>query len=184
MDVGISFHLEEWEKKATNMGIEHDWTEDFFKTLLRFWRSELSEIVHMLNWNYNHIKYYIYLYIIIAVKPITIIFNLQPKKKDTWIYIYYKLRGGSRQKRSIVQDRDIASNFVELPEIRMLSLFYRYLWFAFSIPENNGLMSLKSGLLPSNRSDFLLPNCCWTADFRCWMDVEWMFVGHETQKIT
>lgn len=46
---------------------------------------------------------------------------------NVYRYIYiYKLRGGSRQKRSIVQDRDVASNFVELPEIRMLSLFYRY----------------------------------------------------------
>ena len=69
MDVGFFFTLAtSGRKKTTNMGIEHDWTDDLFKTL-RFWGSELSEIVHMLNWNYNHIKYFIYLYIIIMVKP-------------------------------------------------------------------------------------------------------------------
>jgi hypothetical protein len=167
----VFFHLEEWEKKTTNMGIEHDWTEDCKNTA--------AILTIRTQWNCPHaelkLQSYEILYIFILNnnrKTYNYNFNLQPKKKDTWIYIYCKLRGGSRQKRSIVQDRDIASNFVELPEIRMLSLFYRYLWFAFSIPENNGLMSLKSGLLPSNRRDFLLPNCCRTVDFhRCWMDV-------------
>lgn len=86
MDV-FFFHLEEWEKKTTNMGIEHDWTEDCKNTA--------AILTIRTQWNCPHaelkLQSYEILYMFILNnnrKTYNYNFNLQPKKKDTWIYIY------------------------------------------------------------------------------------------------